>query len=105
MITTQAFRGSATVTPPTKPKIYSVSLPTANTEVAQLLSNGTKKLRIKALGNSRVQYAWNATESGTGPFWTIPRGGVEPIDGINYTGSIYLQASESGETVQIEEWT
>jgi hypothetical protein len=28
-----------------------------------------------------------------------------PIDGISYTGSIYLQSSEAGETVQIEEWS
>lgn len=92
--------------PPTTPKIYTVDLPTANTEVAQLLTSGTKKLRIEALGSARLQYAWTAGQSGgAGPFWTIPRGGVVPIDGISYTGSIYLQSSEAGETVQIEEWS
>lgn len=90
----------------TSPKIYKVSLPLAATEVAQALTAATKKLRIKALGTARIQYSWAAGQSGgAGPFWTIPRGGVVPIDGISYTGSIYLQSSEAGETVQIEEWS
>lgn len=102
----QTFRGSATLTPPTAPKLYNIFVLLANTEVSQVLTSGTKKLRIKALGNSRIQYAWNTGESGgAGPFWPIARGGVLPIEDINYTGSIYFQTSEPGETVIIEEWT
>lgn len=88
---------------PTNPVIFNVDLPTANTEVSQNLGTNVKKIYIRCRGNARIQYAFTATESGI-EWITIARGSVRDIADINYTGSIYLQASEDSQTVEIETW-
>lgn len=103
---TQAFRGSATTTPPTAAQIFRVPIPTADTEVPFALPVGTKILSIKALGNSKIRYAWALGESGElDDSWPISRGGERMIGIINLSATIYLQASSAGETIIIEAWT
>jgi hypothetical protein len=87
-----------------EPTIYNVSVPLANTEVFQALSDDTKQFTIRCRGNAQIQFSFTATESGT-KFITIP-------PGCNYTSgdlqivtkSIYLQTSKASQVVEIIEW-
>jgi hypothetical protein len=101
-VSTQTSRPQAVVETPTTPTVSNLSLPTANTEVSFLLTS-VKKLELRARGTARLQYAYALAGSGT-IYVTIPRGKVERIDGINFTGTIYIQASEGPETVEITQW-
>lgn len=59
---------------------------------------------LRCRGTAKTQYAFVVTESGT-KWITIPRGGQEVIDDINFTGTIYLQTSEGSQVIELLEWT
>ena len=92
----------ATIEAGTTPKEYNVSIPLANTEVAQVLSNNVKKLSIWCEGTAKIEYYYS---SGSAVTLKIARGGLRVIDGLDFTGTIYLKASEGSQVVNIEEWT
>lgn len=100
----QTARPTGTLQTPIVPTITNLSIPLAATEVPHVLQNEVQKIEIRARGSSRLQYSFVSGQSGT-VFVTIPRGKSEKIEGINYTGTIYIQASEGSEIVEITEWT
>ena len=102
---TQTFRTTAEIESPGVPLIYNVSLPTANTEVSQLLSDNTKQILIRVRERAELKYAWVATQSGTN-YITVSKNSARVISGVNLVGkTIYLQSPTPGVTVEIEEWS
>jgi len=86
-------------------KIYNVTCTLAGTEYSQALSANTKKVKIKARGNSKLKYSFVATESLT-KYITVHAGGYEIEEGFNTpTLTIYFNASKAGEIVEISEWS
>lgn len=100
----QTFRGSAALEQPTDPTIYNLDVTLANTEYSQALSANTKKISIACRGTAKLQVAFASGDSGV-LYFTIPRGARREIDGVNFTGAVYLQASEDAQVVEILEWT
>jgi hypothetical protein len=88
---------------PTNPTIYNVSVPTANTEVSQALSNGTKKFSIRCRGNAKIQLSFASGDSGT-TYVTIPAGVTYTEDSVSFTGSLYFQTSLPSQMIEIVEW-
>jgi len=99
---TQTARPSAVVETPTNPTVTNLTVPLANTEVSVALV-AVKKLSIRCRGTSVIQYAYILGDSGV-LYLTIPRGKSEEIDGINFTGTLYLQTSEAAQVVEISQW-
>jgi len=100
--TTQTSRNLPSA--PTTPTIYNVTATLADTEYSQALSNSTKKLLIRARGRTKLQISWEAGQTDT-TFITIPAGAVRQLDGLDYSGSIYLRSSQAAQIIEIEEWT
>lgn len=99
---TTTNRPLATIEAATNPKPYNVVIASANTEVAQVLSPNVKRLAIWCEGSAKVEYYFT---SGSVVTLKIPRGGFRVIEGINFSGIIYLKTSEGSQVVDLEEWT
>jgi hypothetical protein len=78
---------------------------TANTETSIALPAGTKKFKLRARGNAKLQLAYTATESGT-TYWTVMPGACyfeELLDsGTSYT--IYIQSNKASTVVELVSW-
>ena len=103
-VVTGTIRGRATVVESQTPKIYNVSIPTANTEVSQLLSSDVKQFTIKVRGSARLQLAFNSGESGT-TFITVPTNANYTASALNFSGTLYFQTNKDTQIVEILEWT
>jgi len=89
----------------TNPKIYNLSMATANTEYSQSLTSGTKKIlvRMRTLGRARFAFVVGGT---TGSWITIEAGAVYSQDTLDLNGAtIYLQSNVAGQVAEILEWT
>lgn len=102
-LSTQTPRPEAVLQVPTSPKITNLSIPSPATEVPFTVQPGVQRVELRARGSAKLKYSFIAAQSGV-EFITIPRGKVELIDGINFTGTIYIQASEAPEVIEIQEW-
>jgi len=96
----------AKISQATQPTIYNLSMPLANTEYSQLLTNGTKKLLIKTRDRTaRLRIAFVSGD--TNISWvTIEAGSIyseENLDLSNVT--IYLQTNKVSQIAEILEWT
>ncbi len=92
------LKASSTVT------LYNVSVPTANTEVSQLLNDNTKQFIIKVRGGTAtLQLAYTSTESGT-TFITISRGSSLEVKDLDFSGTLFFQCDKVSQTVEIQEW-
>lgn len=89
----------------TTPVIYNKSAPTANTEVSQLLTDGTKKFLIRVRGNANLQLAFTSTESGS-KFISVPAGSSYSVEGLNLTSTtLYFQTDKNTQAVEVLEWS
>lgn len=101
---TGTIRGRATVQEAQSPTVYNISVPLANTEVSQALSDNTKSFTIRVRGISSLKLAFVATESSTN-YITVAAGSSYTAEGLNFTGSLYFQTNKASQTVEIVEWT
>jgi len=92
-----------TVTNANAEEITPLTLTLANTEYSHVLQDNLTQLRIKCRSNATLQYSFKAGESGTN-FWTIPRGCVDNIDGLSFSGkTLYIQSDKPTVTVEVME--
>lgn len=104
---TSTFRGASSgsaLTGATTPLIYNVSVPTADTEVSQLLSSNTKQFTIKVRGNSTLRLAFASGESDTN-YITVTSGASYTADALNFSGTLYFQTNKASQIVEILEWS
>ena len=87
------------------PKIYNVTMGTANTEYSQLLSDNTRKVLIKLRsGAAALKLSYASGESGS-KYMNIPAGSSKYIEGIYLKGlTLYFQSPSASQTAEIEEW-
>lgn len=98
---TTTIRGSIVRTEPT---IYNVSVPLANTEVSQTLSDNTKSFTIRVRGTCTLKFAFDSGQSGTN-YITIYPGSSYSIEGLNFSGTLYFQTNKPSQVVEILEWS
>lgn len=92
----------------TTPVIYHVELTLADTEYSQALSSGTKRILINTPRTvAEYRYAWVAggTGSVSDEYISVGQSVAIDIDGISFSGTLYLRASKAGTVVQVEEWS
>ena len=89
-----------------EPKIYNVSVPLANTEVSQALSDTTKKFTIKLrAGVGSLKFAFTATESASN-YITVPPGCSYTDTDLQLSSkTIYFQSTRPTGVVEIIEWS
>lgn len=87
------------------PVIQNVLLTTANTEYNFSLSSSTKRYKIKARGDTKIQFSFISGQSGSN-YITIPMGCEYVEDNLTLTGSltIYLQASKNNQVLEVLSW-
>src|SRR5258706_561978 len=100
---TATFRGKAVVEAATTPTIYNISVVLANTEYSQALNPSVKFFTIRTRGIARLQIAFDPGDSGTN-YLTIPAGAALTQDSLNFSGTLYLQANQPGQVVEVLEW-
>jgi hypothetical protein len=84
-------------------KITPLTITLSNTEYSHVLQDNLTQLRIKCRSNATLQYAFKNGESATN-FWTIPRGCVDNIDGLSFSGkTLYIQSDKTSVIVEIME--
>lgn len=89
----------------TTPVIVNIAIPLANTEQSYALPADTKKFRIRARGNAKLQMSFVSGDSGTN-FMTIFPGNVYEETGLDIsTTTVYFQSSKASETVEILSWS
>jgi hypothetical protein len=99
------FRGRAVVEAASVAKVYNVSLPTANTEVGQALTDGTKQITVKNRTNGITKFTFVSGESAT-KYVTIPRGAVYKEENLNTSSAtIYMQSPQASQTIEVLEWS
>ena len=85
-------------------KITNLSLPTSGVEVSHALSSGLKSITIRSRNKSRLQFAFTALDSGA-KYVTIEGCSSWTQDGLTLTGkTLYLQANNDSEIVEILEF-
>ncbi len=88
----------------TEATIYNLSMPAANTEYSQALSDGTKKItiRMRVKGKARIAFVMNGT---TTSYITLEGGSVYSEENLDLNGAtIYVQSNVSGQTAEILQW-
>lgn len=88
----------------TTPNIQNITIAVANVEQSYVLPVNTKTYNLKARGNSRIRLAYTAGQSGTN-FVTIPPGNEYNVDGLNSSLTIYFQANNALEVIELESWS
>ena len=85
--------GSVTVVKATNILITNKVVATPSSEVSHVLQTNLKQLKIRARGNSKIQYTLVSGQSGT-TYATIPKGCTDWIMELNLSGkTLYLQTS------------
>ena len=88
----------------TESVITNKAITLANTEYAHTLQTDVKQIRIRCREVADLKYSFVVTESGT-KYWSIPKGCVDNITDISFTGKIlYLQSSKASVIVEIAEF-
>jgi len=88
-----------------KPLVRVINVPFADTEVAQVLSNKTKRFLIRVRDyTSALKIAFVVNESSTN-FIGIPRGCSFSEEAISFTGTLYFQTNKASQIVEILEWS
>lgn len=95
----------ASIKLPTTPTIYNLSMPLANTEYSQALSNGVKKFTLKTrdrTANMRVAFVTGGT---TTSWIEVKAGCVFSEENLDFSnGTIYVQTDKVGQILEILEW-
>ena len=85
-------------------KIYNKSIPSANTEVSQALSEGASYFEIKARNPAHeIKVAFVAEESGTNYFTISPSGNWYTKGRIVGSVTLYIQSPQAGAVAEIIE--
>lgn len=88
------------------PAISNTTLGLAGVESSIALPAGTKKFKLRARGQAKLQLAYIATESGT-TFWTVMPGACyfEEFldDSSSYT--VYVQSNKASTVVELVSWS
>jgi len=93
------------INPLTTPLIVNTVATLVNTEYSYAFPSNTKKFRIRARGNAKLQVAFVSGQSGTLFKTVFPGSEYEEID-LKLTGiTIYFQSNKAGEIVEIVSWT
>lgn len=92
-----------------EPNIQNVALPsTKGTEASFTLPLGTIRYKFRSRTNSKLQYAYVATESDT-TYITIDPGNWEVIGDVNAQRplaiTIYVQSTKADDVVEVLSWT
>ena len=89
---------------PTTPTVTHVDLAAA-VEKAHPVTGTVSKLLIQNAGTAdiRESYAINGTGGATDEYYIIPKGSSRFIEGIEFSGIIYMLAT-ANQTVFIEQW-
>lgn len=87
-----------------KPTIINKSIPTANTEVSQVLPLKVAKLLIKLRSKTvDLKLAYASGGSGT-TYVTIPAGCSKEILDIKGSITLYMQTTGTNQVAEIEHW-
>lgn len=97
------FRGTPSQS--TQPTIYNLSMPAANTEYSQALSNHTKKILIKTRDRTaQLRIAFIETNTAT-LYITLEPGSVYSSENLDLEGAtIYLRSNKVSQIAEILEW-
>jgi hypothetical protein len=89
------------------PTIYNKTLTLANTEYSQALNPFISNFRVSCRDLADLKIAFTALTSGT-TYISIPAGSSwSPLaneDGLAGTLTLYIQSTQAGVVVEIEEW-
>lgn len=90
----------------TTPSIQNVSLTLASTEYTITIPSNSVEFSIRTRKDSKLQLAFNSTESGT-TFITIWPGETYTETALTSTASLtlYVQSSKANEILEIWSWT
>jgi hypothetical protein len=88
----------------TSPNIFNLSLPLANTEYSQSITNGAVKVTLRTRLISNLKLGFAVGESST-KFITIPGGSSYEIDMIKTNNlTLYVQSDRAGNVLEVVEW-
>jgi hypothetical protein len=88
-------------TSPTTTTLINLTVPTANTEVSQVLPTNTKSFSIYNRDKSKIQLAFTSGESNTN-YITIPPGKTYYNNNFYTNLTIYLRCYKGAQTIEIE---
>jgi hypothetical protein len=89
----------------TTPTISNIPIPTANVEQSFVIPDNTKRLRISARGNAKIQIAFLPGQTSSN-YITIHPGNVYEESNILTTSKVlYFRSSKSNEVLEILNWT
>jgi hypothetical protein len=94
----------ASIATPANQTIRNVSVSSANTEVSQSLSSGTKQFMIRVRGNAILKLAFRSSESATN-YITVPMGCSYFESDVDFTGTLYFQTNKASQVIEIVEWS
>lgn len=95
-----ALGGSTTTTP----QIYNLSMPLANTEYQQAITNGAVKITLRTRLGAALKISFTATESGV-KYITVPPGATYEINTIRTNNlTLYVQSTVANNVLEIVEW-
>jgi len=79
----------------------------SNTEVAFLLPDGIKKIKIRSRKITRLRVAWEENETANdGKYISVPLGGWYSLDGIDTQNkTIYLRSNKPNTKLEVEIWS
>lgn len=86
------------------PTIQNVTITTADTEQSIALPSSTERFRLCVRGSSKLQLAYTSGQSGTN-YITIWPGAFYEESNLDISSlTLYVQASQTGEVVEIISW-
>jgi hypothetical protein len=92
------------INPSTTPSITNIAVPAANTEQSHTFPANTKKIKIRARGNSIIKYSFNSGQSGTNYITIFPGNTYEETDLKLTSVTVYFQLTKAGDIVEILSW-
>jgi hypothetical protein len=91
--------------PLTTPNIQNITTVLANTEYSYTFPINTKKFKIRARGNAKLQLAYTLGQTITN-YITIVAGNTHEESGLSVTSlTAYFISNKAGEVVEISSWT
>jgi hypothetical protein len=91
----------------TSPGIFNLNMGLAGIELSQALPNDTKRFLIRARDRATLRLAYNANETNTGPWLTIPKGTNYTEENLELSSglTLYIQSDRPSHMVEITYWT
>ena len=102
--TPNSAQSSVTIAGVTTPDIQNISLALADTEYTVTLPASTKRFRLQVRGTSKLKLAYTLGQSGSNYITVWPGAYYTETELDINSLSIYVQASKSGEILEIVSW-